>query len=90
MSCFFITDGDMELVSSLGTKEARKEWERIFNEHYILPVLSTLDERLMQAMDLVAADDDQQGYLINIQVYYIVIIYRLNTFWYNYYNYYIL
>ena len=47
-------------MSSLDAKEARKEWERIFNQHYIQPVLSTLDENLAIAMDHVA-NDEQQG-----------------------------
>ena len=40
-------------------KQARKEWERIFNEHYIHPVLSSLDDNLTIAMDRVANDDKQ-------------------------------
>ena len=48
-------------MSSLEAKETRKEWERIFNQHYIQPVLSTLDQNLAIAMDRVA-NDEQQGY----------------------------
>ena len=49
----------MQAVSSLETKENRKEWERIFDQHYIQFVLSTLDESLAQAIDHVAKDENQ-------------------------------
>ena len=55
-----LSGGAVQTVSSLEAKEARKEWERIFNQHYIQPVLSNLDQNLARAMDLVA-NDDQQG-----------------------------
>ncbi len=55
--------GTIQTVSSLEAKEARKEWERIFNQHYIQPVLSILDQNLAIAMDRVA-NDEQQGYYI--------------------------
>ena len=50
-------------MSSLEAKETRKEWEIIFNQYYIQPVLSTLDQNLTIAMDRVA-NDEQQGYYI--------------------------
>ena len=50
----------LQTVSSLQTKKDRKEWEKLFNEHYIQPVFSTLDENLAEAMDRVA-DDEKQG-----------------------------
>ena len=56
----FKSGGTIQTVSSLETKEARKEWERIFNQHYIQPVLSTLDQNLAIAVDRVA-NDEQQG-----------------------------
>ena len=49
-------------MSALGTKETRKEWERIFNQHYIQPVLSTLDENLTIAMGFVA-NDKEEGFI---------------------------
>ena len=55
-----LSGGVVQTVSSLEAKEARKEWERIFNQHYIQPVLSNLDQNLARAMDLIA-NDDQQG-----------------------------
>ena len=46
-------------MSSLEAKENRKEWEELFSEHYIHPVLSTLDQSLDEAMDRVANDEKQ-------------------------------
>ena len=51
--------GKVQTVSSLETKENRKQWERIFDQHYIQFVLSTLDKSLAQAIDRVAKDDKQ-------------------------------
>ena len=62
MTVTIISGGSIQTVSSLGDKEARKEWERIFNEHYVHPVLSTLDDSLAIAMDRVV-NDERQGYL---------------------------
>ena len=50
-------------MNTLGTKEARLTWERIFNQHYIQPVLTNLDKNLATAMDLVAKDDQQGLFL---------------------------
>ena len=55
-----LSGGAIQTMSSLEAKEARKEWEKIFNQHYIQPVLSTLDQNLAIAMDRVA-NDEQQG-----------------------------
>lgn len=52
---------EIQTVCSLETKENRKEWERLFNHHYIQPVLSTLDQSLTKAIDRVAKDE-KQGY----------------------------
>lgn len=54
-------------------KQARKEWERIFNEHYIHPVLSSLDDNLTIAMDRVA-NDDNQGIQYSIDYVYFMIV----------------
>ena len=56
--------GDVQTMSSLETKENRKEWERLFSHHYIQPVLSTLDLSLVKAIDRIA-QDDKQGNLNN-------------------------
>ena len=57
---FNLSDGAIQTVNTLGTKEARQTWERIFNQHYIQPVLTNLEKNLATAMDSVA-NDDQQG-----------------------------
>ena len=51
--------GAVQTVSSLETKENRKEWERLFSHHYIQPVLSTLNQSLVKAIDRVAKDEKQ-------------------------------
>ena len=60
--CNVYTGGNIQTVSPLTDKQARKDWEKIFNEHYIRPVLTSLDGNLAKAMDRVA-NDDSQGYL---------------------------
>ncbi len=51
-------------VNQLQSKDARKEWERLFNTCYIEPVLSQLPTCMDTAWDLVA-NDDQQGMAIS-------------------------
>ena len=46
-------------VNSLSTKDARKQWEKEFSDHYIQPVLGKLDVRIHNAVDLIANDDKQ-------------------------------
>lgn len=55
----------VQTVSSFEAEETWKEWERLFNECYIQPVLSTLDQNLAVAMEYVA-NDGQQGYYITL------------------------
>ena len=43
----------------LDEKKDRDQWERIFNTHYIQPVLKGLDPKINEAMDLIAEDDEQ-------------------------------
>ena len=50
----------MRTVYSLETKATRQNWETIFNQYYIQPVLSTLTESLPNAIELVL-NDEQQG-----------------------------
>ena len=61
-----LAGGNIQTVSSLTDKESRKQWETIFNDHYIQPVLSTLDNNLAFAMDLIATDDQQSNCLFYI------------------------
>lgn len=46
-------------ISSLNAKNAREQWEKEFNAHYIQPILNTLDTHLAVSMDLIANDDVQ-------------------------------
>ena len=48
----------------LNSKPARHEWELLFNDSYIEPVLKTLEKNMSKAMDLVA-NDDKQGLFQN-------------------------
>ena len=73
----YYAGGNVQTVSSLGDKEARKEWERIFNEHYIHPVLSTLDENLHIAMDHVANDEQQGSYIYQVNILFMIYLLQL-------------
>ena len=57
-----LSDGTVQTVNVLGTKEARQGWERIFNQHYVQPVLTNLDQKLTKMMDLVVNDEQQGSY----------------------------
>ncbi len=46
-------------MNSLNTKNAREDWEKEFNVLYIQPVLADLDNKVNEAMDLIAKDDKQ-------------------------------
>lgn len=46
----------VETIKTLSSKQARQEWEYLFNVSYIEPVLKNLDERMTVAMNLVARD----------------------------------
>ena len=50
-------------VNHLHSKDARKEWEKLFNASYIEPVLSELEAFIAGALDLVI-DDAQQGVIL--------------------------
>ncbi len=43
----------------LEAKKAREAWEKEFNVLYIQPVLADLDNKVNEAMDLIAKDDKQ-------------------------------
>ena len=58
MSTFLhISEGSVQRVSSLKEKEHRRDWEKMFDQHYILPVVKKLDQEMEKAMDLIASDD---------------------------------
>ena len=46
-------------AKKLHSKDARQEWERLFNISYVEPVLVNLEKKMMNAMDLVAKDNKQ-------------------------------
>ncbi len=51
--------GIASTVNSLEAKNAREAWEKEFNVLYIQPVLADLDNKVNEAMDLIAKDDKQ-------------------------------
>ena len=50
-------------VNSLNAKNAREHWEKVFNTHYIQPILGNLDVQVNIAMDLVSKDAQQGVYI---------------------------
>ena len=56
-------------AKSLSTKEGRREWETIFDTHYIQPVLENLDQRLTDALAVIA-NDDKQGTTFDVIIMY--------------------
>ena len=46
-------------MNTLNAKNAREEWEKQFNVLYIQPVLADLNNKVNEAMDLIAKDDEQ-------------------------------
>lgn len=41
----------------LKEKGHRKEWEEMFDKHYILPILNSLDQEMEKALNLFTKDD---------------------------------
>ena len=47
------------VTKSLADRNLRKQWETVFNKHYIQPVLGSLEQKVGEAMGAILADDDQ-------------------------------
>ena len=45
--------------ASLGSKELREEWEKIFYQACALPILQNVQVTLQNTLDLIANDDSQ-------------------------------
>ncbi len=58
--------GIATIVNSLEAKNAREAWEKEFNVLYIQPVLADLDNKVNEAMDLIANDDKQGEHLCKL------------------------
>lgn len=46
-------------MNTLTTKQAREEWEDVFYQHYISPVLSNLESNIPQAIASVVQNNPQ-------------------------------
>jgi len=46
-------------VKDIRSKDARKEWERLFCKDYIDPVVLKIDETVARSLDAITADDHQ-------------------------------
>ena len=44
---------------TLAARNAREQWETIFNKHYIQPVLGSLEQKVGLAIHMILGDDDQ-------------------------------
>lgn len=49
------------VTNTLVARNAREQWETIFNRHYIQPVVESLEQKVSLAMQTILEDDDQ-GY----------------------------
>ena len=49
----------VRVVKTLAARNAREQWETVFNKHYIQPVLGSLEQKVGQAMNMILGDDDQ-------------------------------
>ena len=47
------------VTKTLAARNAREQWETVFNKHYIQPVLGSLEQKVGLAMNIILADDDQ-------------------------------
>lgn len=57
---YLFAGGTIPAQSTLKSKDARKEWETKFNQLYIQPVLSKLNQNLAKSMEIVCSDEEQQ------------------------------
>ena len=71
INCFVSFGGTILALSTLKSKDARKEWETNFNQVYIQPVLSKLNQNVTKAMEIVGSDEQQpQG--VSVGVHYLL------------------
>ena len=49
-------DGFVKTLAALDTPDMRDEWENLFNEKYIQPVLEEVDEGISSAMKAITND----------------------------------
>ena len=49
------------VTKTLAARNAREQWETVFNKHYVQPVLGSLEQKVGLAMQTILSDDDQ-GY----------------------------
>ena len=59
INILFLFGGTTLALSTLKSKDARKEWETNFNQVYIQPVLSKLNQNVTKAMEIVGTDEQQ-------------------------------
>ena len=67
INCFVLFGGTILALSTLKSKDARKEWETNFNQVYVQPVLSKLNQNVTKAMEIVGSDEQQpQGVSVGV------------------------
>ncbi len=55
----FFVAATVGVTKTLAARNAREQWETIFNKHYIQPVLGSLEQKVGLAMQTILSDDDQ-------------------------------
>ena len=53
------TAATVGVMKTLAARNAREQWETVFNKHYIQPVLGSLEQKVGLAMQTILSDDDQ-------------------------------
>ena len=53
------SDASVSVVKTLGARNAREQWENIFNKCYIQAVLGSLEPKVGLAMQTILDDDDE-------------------------------
>ena len=62
------------VTKMLGARNAREQWEAIFNKHYIQPVLASLEQKVGIAMQQILDDDDQGKVYVVFIIRFMVLI----------------
>ena len=56
---FLFAAATVGVTKTLAARNAREQWETVFNKHYVQPVLGSLEQKVGLAMQTILSDDDQ-------------------------------
>ena len=55
----FFAAATIGVTKTLAARNAREQWETVFNKHYVQPVLGSLEQKVRLAMHTILTDDEQ-------------------------------